>query len=211
MNGFRHRRERSPGRFARGERGAAAIEFALVLFLLTIPLLNVVDLAFYAFNEMQTRNAAQMAAQAAFSNCNTSNSLPAATTCYGSNSANNLTLYDIVNQAVAESALGATVTVANSQVTDGFFCSTAANVLTAVGTLGVAYNDAGGYGASPSNSDVAPIGTNTCGGGYQDTTAAPGEYVKVTVTHNYTSIFPLVSVVALLPSVMTATAYARLD
>jgi len=211
MNGFKHRCPRGPGQFVRGERGAAAVELALVLGLLTLPLLNVVDLAFYAFNWMQTQNAAQIAAQAAFSNCNTSNSLPAATTCYGSNSANSLTLYDVVYQGAQESSLGSAVNLTNAQVADGFFCSTSANVLNAVGTVGYAYNDTGLVGASPSNSNLAPIGTTTCGAGYQDTAAAPGEYIQVTVNHTYTSIFPGMAVVALMPSVMTATAYARLD
>ncbi|HEY2481462.1 MAG TPA: TadE/TadG family type IV pilus assembly protein [Caulobacteraceae bacterium] len=211
MSVFRHKRGRGPGDFARGQSGAAAVELVLVLGLLTIPLLNVVDLAFYAFTWMQTQNAAQMAGQAAFSDCNNQNDLPAATRCFGTQSANNLTLYDVVNQGIDESALGNTVTLTNAQVVDGYFCSTAGNVLTQVGTLGFAYNDTGLAGASPSNSDVMPIPTNTCGAGYQDGSAVPGEYVKVTVTHTYTSIFPYVSVVALLPSVMTATAYARLD
>jgi Flp pilus assembly protein TadG len=212
MNGFRHRSGRGPGHFARGERGAAAVELVLILGLMTIPLFNVIDMAFYAYNSMQTQNAAQMAVQAAFSNCNTSNSLPASTTCYGSNSANNMTLYDVVNQGLQESALGATATLNSSQVVDGYFCSTSANVLTPVGTLGYAYADTGLVGASPSSSDTAPSDTSTtCGAGFADSSASPGEYVTVTVTHNYTSIIPWASVTSLLPSPMTATAYARLD
>jgi len=184
----------------------------LVLGLLTIPLFNVIDLTFYAYNWMQTQNAAQIAAQAAFSNCNTSNSLPASTNCYGVNSANNMTLFDVVNQGINESTLGNTVTLNSALVTDGYFCSTSTNVLTQVGNFGFAYADNGVVGATPSSSDTAPTDSSTtCGGSFADSSASPGEYVKVTVTHTYTSIIPWVSVVALLPSTMTATAYARLD
>jgi Flp pilus assembly protein TadG len=202
--------------YAKSERGAAAVELAFALFLLTIPVMNVVDLAFYAFTWMQTQNAAQMGAQAAFSDCNTADALPAATRCYGvntsstSSSANNMTLFDTVNQGIQETALNSTVTLVSSQVTDGYFCSSSANVLTQVGSLGYAYADAGGVGASANTNDVAPVGVSSCSG-YQDTNAVPGEYVVVNVTHTYQSIFGFVSVASLLPATMTATAYVRID
>jgi Flp pilus assembly protein TadG len=197
-------------RYARSNRGAAAVEFALALFLLTIPIMNVVDLAFYAFTWMQTQNAAQMGAQAAFSNCNTSKSLPASVACYQTTSANNMTLYDVVAQGVQETALNGTVKLVSNQVTDGYFCSSSANVLTQVGGLGYAYADSGTIGSSPSGSDTAPTDIASCSG-YQDTTAVPGEYIVVNVTHSYQPIFGLVSVASLLPSVMNATAYVRVD
>lgn len=203
---------RSPRQFVAVEHGAAAVEFAFALFLLTIPILNVVDLAFYAFGWMQTQNAAQMGAQAAFSNCNNANDLPAATTCFQSNSANNMTLFDVVNQGIQESALNNTVSLSGSSVVDGYYCSTSGNVLTLVGTAGSAYADGGAVGSTANTSDVAPStgGVTTCSG-YQDANAAPGEYVSVTVTHTFTPIFSSVSVASLLPSVMTATAYVRID
>jgi hypothetical protein len=190
------------------------MEFGLVLFLLTIPVLNVVDLAFYAFTWMQTQNAAQMGAQAAFSNCNTANSLPAATSCAQGYSANNLTLYDVVYQGVQESALNNTVTLTNGNVVDGYYCSSSSNVLSQVGSLGVAYADADTIGDSVNGSNFSPTeaANTTCSGfGYADTQATPGEYVTVNVTHTYQSIFPGMTVVALLPPTMTATAYARVS
>jgi hypothetical protein len=185
------------------------VEFALALFLLTIPILNVVDLAFYAFTWMQTQNAAQMGAQAAFSNCNNANDLPAATTCYQTTSADNMTLYDVVAQGIQETALNGSVTL-NGNVVDGYFCSTTANVLTAVGTLGFATTDGGTIGASPVGTAPTNSGTS-CGGGFADSSAVPGEYIQVNVTHTYTPIFGFVSVASLLPSVMSATAYVRID
>ena len=197
----------------KSERGASAMEFGLVLFLLTIPVLNVVDLAFYAFTWMQTQNAAQMGAQAAFSNCNTPNSLPATTSCAQGYSANNLTLYDVVYQGIQESALNSTVTL-NSTISDGYYCSSSSNVLSQVGNVGYAYADTDTIGDSINGSNLAPTAAanTTCSGfGYQDTQATPGEYVTVNVTHTYQSIFPGMTVVALLPATMTATAYARLS
>jgi Flp pilus assembly protein TadG len=65
-----------PMRFWRDERGAAAAEFALILTLLAIPILNVVDLGNYVYQRMQLDNAAQVGAQAVWaavggSNCKT--------------------------------------------------------------------------------------------------------------------------------------------
>src|SRR5258706_12323018 len=62
-------------RYCREQRGAAAVEFAMVLTLLTVPVLNVVDLAFYAWDRMQLDNAAQVGAQAAWATCFTPASL----------------------------------------------------------------------------------------------------------------------------------------
>jgi hypothetical protein len=193
------------------------MEFALALGLLSIPILNVVDLSFYAFNWMQTQNAAQMGAQAAFSNCNTTSSLPAALNCYGANSANNMTLYDVVYQGIEESALGNTVTLTSGSVTDAYYCSTSSSVLTQVGSAGVSYADSGVVapgtpGTAPNTADVAPSdSSSTCGNTYADQYATPGEYVRVDVTHTYHPIFSFVSVASLLPATQTATAYVRIN
>ena len=205
---FRHRLQP----FAKSESGAAAVEFIFAFALLTVPVVNVIDLAFYAFNWMQTQNAAQMGAQAAFSNCNTANSLPATTNCAGSNSANNITFYDAVSQGIQESALNGSVTLVGSTVGDGYYCTTSADALTLVSAQGTAYSDAGTVGDSANTSDTVPTGAPaTCGASYLDTNATPGEYAVVTVAHTYTSIFPWASIVSLLPATMTATAYARLN
>src|SRR5689334_4818626 len=69
------------GRYWADRSGAAAAEFALVLTLLAIPVLNVVDLALYAWDKMQLDNAAQMAARAAWVTCDSGTKLPALTNC----------------------------------------------------------------------------------------------------------------------------------
>src|SRR5581483_8750661 len=57
--------------------GAAAAEFALILTLLTIPLLNVFDIGVYVYDRMQLDNAAQVAVQTAWAQCAPSGDVPA--------------------------------------------------------------------------------------------------------------------------------------
>lgn len=99
-------------RFGADRRGAAAAEFALVVMLLTIPVLNVVDLGFYAFDRMQLDNAAQMAVQAAYKVCAQPSQVPAATKCTGLSAA--------VTEAAASTSLGTEVQVTGT--TDVWFC-----------------------------------------------------------------------------------------
>jgi Flp pilus assembly protein TadG len=206
--------------FAAGERGAAAVEFAMVLGLLIFPVLNVVDLAYYAFSQMQTQNAAQMGAQAAFSDCDTANSTPATTACVSTNSANSMTVYDSVAQAIQESALGNSVTLATTggitYVSEGYYCANASNTLLQVtsSNIGYAYSDGGADSINNANSPpTMPSGVSDCSGtvNASDSTSNPGDFVKVTVTHTFTSIFPYASIASLLPSTMTGVAYVRIS
>lgn len=57
--------------------GAAAAEFALILTLLVIPLLNAFDIGVYVYQRMQLDNAAQVAVQAAWAQCAPSGKVPA--------------------------------------------------------------------------------------------------------------------------------------
>src|SRR5260221_2608894 len=68
------------GLFRREERGTAAIEFAVIAGFLSIAMLNLADVATYAYQQMQVANAAQMGAQAAWKTCDQSK-LPATTNC----------------------------------------------------------------------------------------------------------------------------------
>src|SRR5579863_6244611 len=67
--------------FRRNERGAAAVEFAVILSLLVIPLLNAIDLGVYAFDYMEVRHAAQSAAQSVWAGCSPNQLVPAALSC----------------------------------------------------------------------------------------------------------------------------------
>ena len=117
-------------RYRTEQRGAAAVEFALIVTLLTIPVLNVVDLALYAWDRMQVDNAAQMGVQAAWATCSLSSNLPATPNSYAKCSA----MPAAVTTAVQSTTLGANVTV--SSTTEGYYCvNTSTNLLVAVGTF----------------------------------------------------------------------------
>lgn len=112
-------------RYWKDRRGAAAAEFALVLGLLVIPVLNVVDLALYAWDRMQLDNAAQMAARAAWMTCDTGTKLPALANCTA--------LASAVAVAAHSSTLGSNVTVGT--MTEGNYCANSgATALQAAGT-----------------------------------------------------------------------------
>jgi Flp pilus assembly protein TadG len=63
--------------YVKDRAGAAAAEFALVLTLLIIPLLNAFDIGVYVYDRMQLDNAAQAAVQTAWAQCAPSGLVPA--------------------------------------------------------------------------------------------------------------------------------------
>jgi Flp pilus assembly protein TadG len=88
-------------RYARDRKGAAAVEFALVLTLLIVPILNVMDFGLYAWDRIQVDNAAQIGAQAGRAAC-TYSFQPATINCP--------TLSTAVQTAVQSTSLGTRVT-----------------------------------------------------------------------------------------------------
>jgi len=172
-------------RYRSEQRGAAAAEFALVLSLLTIPVLNVIDVAIYAWDRMQVDNAAQMAVQAAWATCNKSSNLPATPNSY--NKCPNMPT--AVTTAAQSTTLGTRVTV--SGTSENYYCvNTSTSVLATVGTF---------PGTKPS--DCSSVGSAS---------DKPGDYVLVTVTFTYTPIFSAVSIASALASPITRQAWMRL-
>jgi Flp pilus assembly pilin Flp len=171
--------------YRREPRAAAAMEFALIVGLATLPALNIVDLAVYAFDEMQTHNAAEMAAEAAYNDCGTASYLPALSQCTAGNSQWSISFSQAVSNGIQESTLGNLVSL-NSD-SEGYYCSTTSNTLVAVTST-----------------------TQTCSG-YADTSATPGDYVLVTAQYNYTPIFQGMTVTSLLPSTITKTVWIRME
>lgn len=168
-------------RYRSEQRGAAAAEFALVLTLLTIPILNVVDLAVYSWDKMQVDNAAQVAVQAAWATCDTTAKLPATINCSGLSAA--------VTMAAQSTRLGTGITVTST--TEDYYCvNTSTNVLDTVGTF---------PGTKPAN----------CGsvGSASD---KPGDYVLITVSYTYAPVFSAVSIASALTTPITRTARMRL-
>jgi hypothetical protein len=160
---------------ARG--GAAAAEFALVLGLLAIPVLNIVDLGIYAYQRMELDNAGQAAAQAAWAIVPTC-TLPVTV------AGNCPSLAGTINTAIQSTSLGTAVT---KSYAENYYCvSASTNQLVVVGSF---------PDTRPNCSDGLPA----------------GDYLLVTASHAYTPLFTGISVVTLLASPITSTAWMRLS
>ena len=168
------------GRYCSQQSGAAAVEFALILGLLAIPILNVMDFALYAWDRMQVDNAAQVAAQAVRTACPLTQ-LPATTKCPGMAAA--------VTLAAHSTSLGPNVTVTNTA--EHYYCITSGGTLTQVATPPT---------APPSD----------CSGNGGSANDRPGDYVLITTSYTYTPLFPAVSIVGSLPSPIVRQAWMRL-
>jgi len=180
MTGFEWKRPLRLYRFWAEQRGAAAVEFALVLSLLAIPILNVVDFSLYAWDRMQVDNAAQGAAQAAWATCDVYTKLPATTNCSSLNTA--------TTTAAQSTVLGNAITVTSR--TENYYCIKA-GVLYTQGTFpGNKPSDCGSWGGSSSDQ--------------------PGDYIKIAVSYTYSPLFPGVSIVGYLPTPVVRTAWMRL-
>jgi len=166
-------------------RGAAAAEFALVLSLLVIPILNVVDFGIYVFQRMELDNATQVAAQTAFATCNTPANLPATPNNY----ANCSSLPAAVTTAVRSTPLGNAVTV--TATNEGYYCvNTSTSALVSVGTF---------PGTKPT--DCSSVGSSA---------DKPGDYIQITASYSYSPLFAGVSVADLLTTPIVRTAWVRL-
>ena len=159
-------------------RGAAAVEMALVVLLLLLPILNLVDFGVYAYSRMQVENAAQMGAQWGWSSCNsnTPGETPAlnSSKCPGFENA--------VSSGITNTTLKSGVTMVANYPTEGYYCSTTSNTLVLVGTAG---KTTGGTGTPPSGEPA------TCAGvaGAANPNGVPGDYIQVSVTYTYSPLF----------------------
>lgn len=178
---------RALGRYRRDQTGAAAVEFALVLTLLTVPVLNVVDLAMYAWARMQVDNAAQMGAQAAWTTCAATTNHPATPNSY----ANCTGMPAAVTQAVQSTSLGANVTW--SATAEGYYC------ILPGGTLKFVVAATGNPPSDCSKSGIGGLSTDK-----------PGDYVQITAQANFSPIFPAVSIASALTSPIVRQAWTRL-
>jgi Flp pilus assembly protein TadG len=179
-------------RYGRDTRGVAAAEFALWVSALTVPILGAVDLGFYAYQDMQLNSAAQAAAQAAWSLCNSSTpAAPAATSCAG--------LQTALATAAHSTGLGTSAVLQAGS--EGYYCLTTAGALVQVpgSTLG---------SIPTSGSGTAPTGGATNCSAYA---RLPGDYVQITVNHTYAPVFAGLTLVKLLPTTMSRTAWMRLS
>lgn len=183
-----------PMSFLRDTKGAAAVEFVLWCALIVVPMLSAVDIGIYAYEKMQVEAAAQAAVQAAFHSCDASQ-LPAASKC-----ANVLTT---MRTAAQSTSLGSAVTLATAMPpTEGYYCIDSNSQMVLVGS---STQIVGGTGTAP----TAPSPFN-CSSVRSGSTDQPGDYLAVTVTYNYTTLFSGISVANLLATEIRRTAWMRL-
>ena len=113
--------------FLRDTRGAAAIELALWLTILIVPVMNVVDLGFYVFQRMQVENAVQAGAQAVWAACVSYSSQPKGTACGSSRDT-------AISLGIQSTSLLDQVTLVAGSPTEGPYCPDSSNVLQPVAT-----------------------------------------------------------------------------
>jgi Flp pilus assembly protein TadG len=165
----------------RETRASAAIEFAGVAGLLSVSLLNAVDVGYYMYKRMQVENAAQVGAQAVWKTC-TQSMLPATQNC----SALNTT----VAAAIHSTSLGSAIGLASGYPAEGYYCVNSSNALQSVGSLS----------SRPSNCSAAG-----------NANANPGDYIQIRVSYSYAPLFPGISVMSATGiSSITMTSWMRL-
>jgi Flp pilus assembly protein TadG len=166
--------------FLHDRRGAGAIEFGVTAGFLCIAMLNMVDVATYAYEQMQVANAAEMGAQAAWKTCDQSK-LPATTNCPALKSA--------VSDAIHGTSLGDDVSLIEGSPAEGYYCINSSNALVKVST------------ASSKPSDCSSVGMPSL---------RPGDYIEVKVTYSYSAMFLDFTVANLLATPIVKTALLRL-
>jgi Flp pilus assembly protein TadG len=166
---------------AAGRRGSAAVELSLIAPVIALALLNAVDIARYFYQDMEVQNAAQSGAQAAWTSCPIAQ-LPATTNCSGLNAA--------VTAAVQATSLGSGVALAEGSPSEAYYCVNSSGALVDVADV------------SSKPSDCSSVGNST---------ATPGDYIKVQVSYAYAPIFPGLSVARTFPTPTTSTSIMRLQ
>jgi Flp pilus assembly protein TadG len=181
-----HPREAGPVKMLRnflGDcRATAAAEMALIVPAIAFIGLNVADMSVYLYTKMQVDLAGHEAVGAARVLCATGAQLPAKQNC-------GVSLDSTMLSAAQSTTLGTNVTLGTSS--EAFYCATTGAVLTQVAA----------YNATP---------PADCSGTVATSTAKPGDYISVTASYPFTSIFPGASIAASLPATITRTAWMRL-
>jgi len=180
-----------PRSFWRDTHGSAAVEFVLWLGVLTLPMMNAVDLGMYVFQKMQVQIAAQSAAQGVWRLCDKPTKLPAVQNCDD--------LAATIQTGAQSTSLGPLVTVAAGAPVEGYYCVNSAGALQLVGAAG-----------SPGSPPTKPSPFN-CSSVISGSTTKPGDYVQVTVSYAYAPVFSRVSMASLLTTPITRTAWMRLS
>lgn len=168
--------------FLRNTCGAVAVETALVAGLLTILIAQVLDFGWFAYCSMQTKTAAQAAAAKAAAVCKDAAQLPATQNCSN--------LQQVMEDAAQKITNSTAVTV--TALNEGYYCQDpgANNAFVEVGDIANNVKPA----------DCSPYSA----------TATPGDYINVTVTYNFTPMFPGLSAISYSGNTLTADGWMRL-
>jgi Flp pilus assembly protein TadG len=171
--------------FVRDSRGAAAAEFALVATILVYMMLNVVDLGMYVFARMQVENAAQAAAEKAYSACEGTGTLTDVTSkCSG--------IATVITSAAQNTSLGTSVTAQiSTSPAEAYYCSNGSGGLTKVTLTPIT-------GSQPNC--VLTVLLNV---------SPAGDYLPITATYTYTPLFPGATASSLLSTTISKTVWIR--
>jgi Flp pilus assembly protein TadG len=162
------------------QHGVAAIEFGLFAIFLSLTLANVADVSIYVYQRMQAENATQVAAQAAWKTCDSSQ-LPATTNCPG--------LATAIQNAIKSTSLGTRVSLVSGSPSEGFYCVNSLNALQHISDI------------SSKPADCTAAGMPSL---------QPGDYIQVQTTFSYAPLFPGLSITGTFPTPINRTAIMRL-
>jgi Flp pilus assembly protein TadG len=168
-------------RLAADRRGISGVEFAIISTVVSVAMLNALDIGRYIYQRMEVQNATQMGAQAAFSTCDTSH-LPATTNCTGLTAA--------VTAAVQSTSLGTAITLKSGSPSEGYYCLNASNALEYVSSV-----------------SSKPLDCSSVGNG----SLQPVDYVKVETSYTFKAMFPGASMGSAMPATITSTAMMRMQ
>jgi Flp pilus assembly protein TadG len=167
-------------RLGQDEQGVVAIEFALVAGTLVMAMLSSIDAARFYIAQMEVQNAAQMASQAAWQACDTSQ-LPATANCPGLTAA--------VTAAIQSTSLGSKITLQSGSPAEGYYCVNSAGTLQYV-----------------ANSSSKPVDCSGAG----NPSGQPADYIQIKTQYTYAPSFAGFSIASTFPTSITSTAMMRL-
>lgn len=167
--------------------GVASIEFAFIGIFVVGALANAADFGLYEWRSAQVSNAAQLGAQSVLTTCAKAGLVPATTNCPS--------LASAVTSGIQSTQLGSRISLASGSPSEGYYCLSTSGATS--GTL----VSVGSLSAAPS--DCSSVGSAS---------AQPGDYIIISVTTPYATIFQGLSVMSNWgPTAITKTSWIRLQ
>jgi Flp pilus assembly protein TadG len=171
--------------------GAAAVEFAMTLSFLVVPVMALIDIGTYTYTKMQVEHAAQVGAQYVWATCNTPSRLPVTRYCP-------ITDANVLAAAQAGTQLGSTITASSSGyvLREFYACLNTSTNTPSIQNSGTTYTFSNPIGAEASSCS-------------SPTSGSPMDYVVITVNSTYRPVFGSLSVANLLGTTLTKTSQIR--